>query len=62
MKIWREQLLNKKRSEINEETPYRKLDSKTKILELGKLRTFLYKTKCTWEHKVEKLLQNGEKK
>ena len=44
----------------DEEMAYRKLNSNTKILELENLNTFLYKTKCKWEHRIEKLVQNGE--
>jgi hypothetical protein len=53
--------LNKKRPEINDETVYGKLVSKTKILELGRLGTFLYKTKYTWEHKVKNCCRMGKK-
>jgi hypothetical protein len=60
MKKLREQFFNKKWLQINEEIMYRKLISNTKTLELENLDTFLYKMKCKWDHKVEKLVQNGE--
>jgi hypothetical protein len=39
---------------------YRKLIGNTKILELENLRTSAYKTKCKWQHEIEKLVQNRE--
>jgi hypothetical protein len=56
----REQFFNKKWLQISEEIVYRKLISKTKTLELENLGTFSYKPKYKWEHKIEKLVQNGE--
>jgi hypothetical protein len=46
---------------MNEEMAYRKLTSNTRTLELENSGKYLYKTKFKWEHKIEKLVQNGEK-
>jgi hypothetical protein len=45
---------------INEEIAHTKLTSNTKTLELEKLGKYLYKTKREWEHREEKLMQNGK--
>jgi hypothetical protein len=38
----------------------RKLFSNTKTLELENVGKCLYKRKCKWEHKIGKLVQNGD--
>jgi hypothetical protein len=45
---------NKQRNSVQ------KLVSNTNIFELENLGTSSYKTKCKWEHKIEKLAQKGE--
>jgi len=38
----------------------KKFISSTKALKLENVHKFLYKTNCKWEHKIAKLVQNGE--
>jgi hypothetical protein len=60
LKKWRKQ--SKEMATNIQQSRIKKFISNTKALKLENVHKFLYKTNCKWEHKIEKLVKNGEEK
>jgi hypothetical protein len=59
MKKWRKQ--SKEMATNIQQSGIKKFISNTKALKLENIHKFLYKANRKWEHKIEKLVQNGER-